>query len=517
MGSSDVRPEVEAPPPGTLVGGRFRLGEPLGRGGMGVVVAAHDEVLGRAVVIKLLARADAPPLVRERFLREARAAAALDHPHVVRALDVGEDAGAPFLVLEHLIGDDLRAFVGERREVAEVIDLALQACAGLGAVHASGFVHRDVKPANLFLARERGEEVLKVLDFGIAKHHGGEDVSDLTATGVALGSPRYMAPEQIRDAKSVDARADLWSLGVVLFEALAGQRPFDGESAASIGAAVVSDDPPDLRALRPDLPEELVRVVERCLAKNPSARFPSARTLAEALAPHGDARAATRLGAVLASQPVLTDLKSPERRLRRGGETQGDTERDTSAGASAESRGDTPSARGRDATGDAIADTSERSSVTAEVLAADRRGARGSRSRWIAAVGLLGGLGLLWRATSAGSIEAPPSGARPEAVNAPEREPLPGEVAARATPTPAIAPAPPPAGSPLASPPPTSPSPPIAPPPRDRSRRAAPRAAEAQAPPSAPSPGAGSDAPPPATPAPRPTDPLGAGALVDRK
>jgi serine/threonine-protein kinase len=281
--------------PGEEIAGRFRVRGVLGVGGMGVVYEAEHLVLGSLVALKLIrAERHAGPEATARFLREARTAARLSGPHVCRVLDAGLlDDGRTFVAMERLEGSDLAAMLHERGPLPadEAVKLLRQACEGLAEAHALGIVHRDLKPANLFLTRPvTGEPAVKVLDFGLAKAldpalvAGSPSASSLTGDNQILGSPAYMAPEQIRSPRGVDGRADIWSLGAVLHELLAGEPPFTAETIGALWAKILADPPADLRARRPDLPPALVAVVDRCLAKRPDQRFSSPTALAEALA-----------------------------------------------------------------------------------------------------------------------------------------------------------------------------------------------------------------------------------------
>ena len=260
---------------------------------MGAVFAARDELLQRDVALKLLSQEQASiPEAMSRFLNEARAAAQLESEHAARILDMGRtESGTPFLALELLAGADLEHIIAEWRRlpIADVVGWVVQALDAVAEAHALGFVHRDLKPANLFLARRRdGTQIVKVLDFGISKNLGASGAAPtLTATATMLGSPAYMAPEQLRNAKTVDARADVWSLGVALYELLTGQMPFRAESIAEICVAILEHTPISMRALRSDIPASLEQVVLRCLARNPEERFPNVGELARALAPFG--------------------------------------------------------------------------------------------------------------------------------------------------------------------------------------------------------------------------------------
>jgi serine/threonine protein kinase len=285
---SNAQPTVTA---GDLVGGRYVVEEVLGKGGMGVVVAARHEPLGHRVAMKLMARtvaANAEAL--ERFSREARVIASLESDHVVRVTDFGMHAGAPYMVMELLTGRDLRAELElrEKLPVAEAVDYVIQAADGLFAAHEKGIVHRDVKLANLFVTtRPDGQRSVKVLDFGISKlqSEASEDV-ELTRTASTLGSPMYMSPEQLRDARKVDARTDVWALGIVLYLLLSGRPPFEGQSATALSAAISADAPPPLL----DLPAELNALVLRCLEKSPARRTPSVTVLARELQPFASER-----------------------------------------------------------------------------------------------------------------------------------------------------------------------------------------------------------------------------------
>jgi serine/threonine-protein kinase len=282
-----------APPPvpGQTLGGKYRVERVIGRGGMGVVVEATHLVLAQRVAVKVLARADAEG--RARFLREARAVAALRGEHVAHVFDAGAlGDGRPYLVMELLDGTDLRRVLAARGRLpaAEAAGYVLEAAGALAEAHALGLVHRDVKPANLFLARDEGGRVrLKVLDFGLAKVVGGAGGAapdaDLTSSSTVLGSPTYMAPEQITGARAVDARADVWSLAVTLFELVAGAPPFRADSFAALCATILRDEPARLGPLAPDAPAELAALLARCLAKDPGARPASAAEFARALAP----------------------------------------------------------------------------------------------------------------------------------------------------------------------------------------------------------------------------------------
>ncbi len=278
---------------------KFWVERVLGKGGMGVVVAATHLQLGQRVALKFLhAGATDSGEATERFLREARAAVRLRGEHVGRVLDVGKtDDGAPYIVMEYLDGRDLASLLatGGVLPVATAVDYVLQACLGVGEAHAAGVVHRDLKPSNLFLTRRpEGTPLIKVLDFGIAKARGRMDPR-LTESAVMMGSPGYMAPEQLKNARDVDARADVWALGVCLYELITRRRPFDAASHAEMTAKVAIDPPAPLPAT---LPRGLVAAVMRCLEKAPADRFPDVGALAQAIAPFGSPGAASIAGGV---------------------------------------------------------------------------------------------------------------------------------------------------------------------------------------------------------------------------
>ncbi|MBX3234453.1 MAG: serine/threonine protein kinase [Labilithrix sp.] len=271
---------------GTVLRGKYRVERTLGEGGMGIVLLATHVKLEQRVALKMLRpAARARPNVVARFAREARAAAKLRNDHVVRVLDVDEtEEGDPFLVMEYLSGTDLETRV--RRDgplsPAEAIDYALQACEGIAEAHALGIVHRDLKPANLFVTKSaEGTDRIKVLDFGIAK--AGEDFS-VTAADAILGSPSFMAPEQLASAGEASPRSDIWSLGVVLFYVLTGELPFVADNLAALAAKITGESARSLRDLHPTLPEPLYDVIDRCLEKDPADRFASVVELARALA-----------------------------------------------------------------------------------------------------------------------------------------------------------------------------------------------------------------------------------------
>jgi serine/threonine-protein kinase len=297
--SAEEEPAVELarglPRVGEIAGDKYRIEKVIGRGGMGVVYAAHHLVLDQRVALKLLlvdaVRGDDTV---ERFLREAQASARLRSDHVVRVMDAGAlDTGHPFLAMEYLEGCDLRELLSleGRQPFAETADYMLQALAALAQAHAAGIVHRDLKPGNLFLAvREDKTNILKVLDFGISKQNGDRaHWKDLTGQAV-LGTPVYMSPDQMRSSKSVDPRADLWSLGVVMYELLTNEVPFDGEGPGEVFAAVLEKDPVSPRTHRPEVPSEWERIITRCLRRNPDERWQNAAELANALAPLGTGR-----------------------------------------------------------------------------------------------------------------------------------------------------------------------------------------------------------------------------------
>jgi serine/threonine-protein kinase len=260
---------------------------------MGVVLAAHDEMLERDVALKVvLPKMTRSAEIVERFTNEARSLARLESRHVVRVLDFGTisappaSAGLPFMVLEMLRGEDLFSVASREGGLSpeRVVSYMLQACAGLAVAHSLGIVHRDLKPENLFLAVEPdGGECLKVLDFGIARSHFRP--RPLTRGQVGVGSPGYMSPEQVEGSQQVDARSDIWTLGVVMYELLSHCRAFSGETPQSLCLQILSAPIEPLANLRPDLPPALVYVVERCMKRDREQRFQNVAELAEALAP----------------------------------------------------------------------------------------------------------------------------------------------------------------------------------------------------------------------------------------
>jgi serine/threonine protein kinase len=280
------------PRAGDVIADKYRVERVLGIGGMGVVVLVTHIQLGEPYAIKCLlptGASDAETV--ERFMREARAAVRIKSEHIARVSDVGQlPNGSPYILMEYLVGRDLADVLREQGplSIRDAVEYVLQACTGIAEAHALGIVHRDLKPSNLFLTqRLDGAALVKVLDFGISKAMGdaGPHKPSLTQTSSVFGSPAYMSPEQIRSAKNVDFRTDIWALGVILYELLTADLPFMAETAGGLLSAIAADEPHRLRARRPDVTEELDAVVRRCLEKKTQQRFQTVSELATALEP----------------------------------------------------------------------------------------------------------------------------------------------------------------------------------------------------------------------------------------
>ena len=272
-----------------LLGGGLCIERVIGSGSMAVLLQAHDARLERSVAVKLLhPKHMSNHEVAVRFLEEGRAVAALKSPHLPEVHRFGStESGQPYIVMDLLEGCDLATLLERpgRIEVADAARYVRHACAGLAVAHAAGIVHRDVKPSNLFLCEQDGLPIVKVLDFGIAQHAAGviAEADEPPPSRIVMGTCQYMSPEQIRSCEQVDGRADVWALGVVLFELLTKQLPFTGDSAHAILHAVLHEPAPRLATLYGDVPEVLSEVIERCLAKSPCDRYADVRELADAL------------------------------------------------------------------------------------------------------------------------------------------------------------------------------------------------------------------------------------------
>ncbi|MBA2301126.1 MAG: protein kinase [Acidobacteria bacterium] len=259
----------------------YRLEEEIGRGGMGVVYRAVDSRLGRAAAIKLLPPdATADPERHRRFVREAQAASALNHPNIVTIYEIGEDAGTTFIAMELVDGTPLdQVLAGGPLPLATALDYGTQIAGALEVAHSGGIIHRDIKPANIIITREGR---VKVLDFGLAKliqrNPTDATITAATVAGTVMGTAAYMSPEQA-EGHPVDSRSDIFSFGAVLYEMLAGRRPFGGSSPAGLISAILRDEPPPIRTTRPDAPMGVEAILRRTLAKDPAARYPHADTL----------------------------------------------------------------------------------------------------------------------------------------------------------------------------------------------------------------------------------------------
>ncbi len=260
--------------------GRYRIERELGRGAMGAVYLGRDPKIGRQVAIKTMALSrefagDELVEARERFFREAETAGRLQHPDIVTIFDAGEDQELAYIAMEYLKGDDLQGYTQAPKllPVATVLNVVARVADALAYAHSQGVVHRDIKPANVML--DLPSDVVKVTDFGIAR------VADSarTRTGMVLGTPSFMSPEQMA-GRRVDGRSDLYSLGVMLFQLLTGRLPHRSDSMATLMHQIANEPAPDVRSLRPDLPEGLARVVALALEKRPEARYPSGQQLA---------------------------------------------------------------------------------------------------------------------------------------------------------------------------------------------------------------------------------------------
>jgi eukaryotic-like serine/threonine-protein kinase len=274
--------------PGSRLIGKYEIVRPIGRGGFGLVYEANHLGLRARVAIKVLrSEGRQHPQTLERFRREAWASAQIASPHVVRVTDVDvlED-GTPFIVMELLQGRDLEAELQARGRlpIRELVGYVLQAALAIHEAHLRGVVHRDLKPNNLFLAEQGGSRSVKVLDFGLSKLASELSV---TKTSAQLGTPLYMSPEQLRSAKSVDGRSDIWALGVILYRMLTLRAPFEGATATDVMVGIMSQTAPELTRLAPNVPAELANVVMRALRKDPAERFQNVTELANALAPFG--------------------------------------------------------------------------------------------------------------------------------------------------------------------------------------------------------------------------------------
>ena len=361
-----------------MIAGKYRIEGVLGKGGMGIVFAAQHELLFQRVAIKLLlAEAVGTPEAVSRFLHEARAAARIQSEHVARVMDVGiTETGLPYMVIELLEGGDLAKILEERGRIPfmQAVDWVLEALEAIAQAHALGIVHRDLKPSNLYLARrQNGASIVKVLDFGISKSTTsfGPQSAALTSTQSMLGSPLYMSPEQLRSTKTVDARADIWALGVILHELLSGAVPFMGESLGELFVAILEQEPAPLRATAPDVPPQLEQVVRRCLLRNVQHRFANVAELAQALAPFASTQGAGSVARIVST--IVPSASHEMRALSPSASTMMPSHpgaQSSSAATPALSQGPTPSVH--------VTNTQ-----TGQAFAATNRGAPAGSVKWI--------------------------------------------------------------------------------------------------------------------------------------
>jgi serine/threonine-protein kinase len=313
---------------GTLLDGRYEITRVLGAGGMGKVYEARNVRVGRKVAIKFLRSLYAThPEVLRRFENEARAVGPLDHENIAAVHDFGDDGGTRFLVMDLLVGEDCERLL-EREgvlPVARAVDIVRQVCGGLDVAHRAGVVHRDLKPANLFVTKRAARtDLVKILDFGIAKLRSGSEAAG-TRTGLALGTPHYMSPEQARGDRGIDHRTDIYSLGVILYQLLGGETPHRGDSYLEIIYSILHTTPKPLEAIREALPAGLSQVVATAMGADPSGRYESAAALAEALLPFAGGRVASPraeesllpapIGSDQATLPSAGTSREPEPRL----------------------------------------------------------------------------------------------------------------------------------------------------------------------------------------------------------
>jgi serine/threonine-protein kinase len=304
--------------PGAMIAERYRVQRKIGEGGMGVLYACLDTVLTRDVAVKLMQRSLAADVhLSERLLREARLAAQL-RSHVAQVFDCGTlHTGEPYIVMELLAGRDMFAVLRDSGPLSadELCSAMLQVCVGLGEAHEKGIIHRDLKPENLFCSREPdGTTVIKIVDFGVSKQLTNH-MRSMTNPTESVGSPQYMSPEQITTPSEVDARTDIWSLGVVMFELLTGALPFNGPNPAQVCASVLSHPVPAISEFRDDMPPALEFIVLRCLAKNREQRFATVSELSAALSAF--VTTGTVPSAMFAATPAAREKPSRVRPRRR--------------------------------------------------------------------------------------------------------------------------------------------------------------------------------------------------------
>lgn len=313
MGEGELGASADDPRIGMVLQDRYRVVRKIGEGGMGSVYEGEHVLIRRRVAIKCLhAQLATNPEIVARFHREAHAATSIGQQNIVEVTDMGRfDDGSVFMVLEYLDGRDWSHDIDTTgaQPLSKVIHIMDQVCDALTAAHAKGIIHRDLKPENIFLVQRGNDpDFVKVLDFGISKFKDAAGPgSSMTQTGTTLGTPYYMAPEQAQGKKGIDPRADLYSLGVILFQALTGQYPFDDESYPMLVLKICTEPPPPLRMYRPDLPEELELIVGKLLSKSPDDRFPDCAALKAALAPYRNIDAAPQLAI---GAPSTSTMKS---------------------------------------------------------------------------------------------------------------------------------------------------------------------------------------------------------------
>lgn len=305
---------------GTILDERYQVVGVIGQGGMGTVYEAKQLTVGRMVALKVLKPENAQkPDAIARLRHEARIVSQLGHPNICEVFDIGQLAdGTPYLVMERLRGKTLaeRIQEGEPINVTELVEVTMQVLAGLETAHKKNIIHRDMKPDNIFLAERASGIVAKILDFGISKATVPDELAHhLTRTGMVMGTPYYMAPEQAMGERSLDGRVDVWGVGICLFEALTGRRPFVAKNYNALLVQILTVPTPSIRSIRADVPPALATVIERTLEKRREQRYQSARELAEALTPFRKVRSARRTTvppARKSSAPVPRPAPAPQ-------------------------------------------------------------------------------------------------------------------------------------------------------------------------------------------------------------